>query len=118
MTMTVNLKNEMSYVKDLLTVIRKNGYHKGDVFKRRTLLGQPHFGHPGHIGEYWFTCIETVDAMERRGLIVPINKVYTWEDGREVTMENMHAGEVFLTTTYRVVIDNLDDYMDALTMIL
>lgn len=118
MTMTRNLKIEMDYVKDLLSILRKNHYRKGDVFKQRTLLGQPHFGQPGYIGEYYVTCLDTLEAMERRGLITPIDKVYTWENGVEVTMENMHAGEVFLTITYKVTIDNFEDYIDALSMIL
>lgn len=114
MRMTRNLEKEMGYVKDLLTVLRKNHHHKGDVFKQRTLLGQPHFGYPGRISDCWYTCVDTLDAMERRGLIIPIDKVYTWGDGTVVTMENMHAGEVYLTTTYRVVIDNFDDYFEIL----
>jgi hypothetical protein len=73
-------------------------------------MGQPHFGAPRRIAESWSTCTETLDAMERRGLIIPIDKVFTWSDGTEVTMENMRAGEVYQTITYRVVIDNIEDY--------
>ena len=111
MRMTQNFENEMGYVKDLLSVLRKNHYLAGDVFRQRTLIGQPHFGHPSRITSYP-TCIDTLEAMERRGLILAIDKVYTWEDGTEVTMENMHAGEVYQTITYKVMVDNFEDYFD------
>ena len=111
MKMTQNFENEMGYVRDLLSILRKNHYLAGDVFRQRTLIGQPCFGHPSCITSNP-TCIETLDAMERRGLILAIDKVYTWEDGTEVTMENMHAGEVYQTITYKVMVDNFEDYFD------
>lgn len=114
MRMTVQFETEMDYVKDLLAVLRMNHCKRGDVFRQRRLMGQPHFGKPNRIEDYWSTCAETLDAMERRGLIVPINKVFTWGDGTEVTMENMRAGQVYQTITYRVVIDNMTDYFEML----
>ena len=112
MKFTRSIDIEMNYVSDLLNLLKDNGLSRGSLFTQQSIYGQTHFGRePESPSFHYHPDRSTLEAMERRGIILAVERRLSWSDGSPIDVYNLHAGKIIETTVYSVEIDNFTDYM-------